>query len=262
MANALGNQPQHVSPVWARPRVSGAVESAMTAWHLPGAPSDSASSVAGQAGLGARRVNRPVGGAVKRAMDLVIATTALLLASPVMIIVALLINLTAGGAPIFSHNRVGFGGRQFKCYKFRSMVANSEAVLEAYLEANPEARREWEECRKIRNDPRVTLLGRMLRRSSLDELPQLFNIIRGDMSCVGPRPVVIDELKRYGDCMEDYLRARPGLTGLWQVSGRSNTDYASRVALDSRYVREWSIWLDIRILFRTILAVLRFDDAF
>lgn len=162
---------------------------------------------------------------------------------------------------MFSHSRVGFGGKPFNCYKFRSMVANSEEVLKAYLEANPDLSMEWEETHKIRNDPRVTLLGWMLRKSSLDELPQLFNIIRGDMSCVGPRPIVKDELNRYGDHLGEYLRTRPGLTGLWQVSGRSSMDYASRVALDSQYVRNWSVWLDVVILFRTIFAVMRFDRA-
>jgi exopolysaccharide production protein ExoY len=179
-----------------------------------------------------------------------------------MILIALLISVTTGGPAVFFHIRVGLGGKPFNCYKFRSMVANSEEVLKAYLDANPQAREEWQQSQKIRNDPRVTFLGRMLRKSSLDELPQLFNIIRGDMSCVGPRPVVTDELKRYGDHVEEYLGARPGLTGLWQVSGRSNTDYADRVALDSRYVRNWSVWLDIVILLRTIFAVMRFDKAF
>jgi exopolysaccharide production protein ExoY len=194
-------------------------------------------------------------------MDLAVAVTALALAAPVMIVVALLIRVTAGEPAVFSHGRVGFGGKSFNCYKFRSMVANSEEVLQAYLQANSEAAVEWEQTHKIRKDPRVTFLGRMLRKSSLDELPQLFNVIRGDMSCVGPRPVVKDELKCYGEHVQEYLRTRPGLTGLWQVTGRSSTDYASRVALDSHYVRHWSIWLDIAILFRTIFAVMRVDRA-
>ncbi|WP_394886086.1 sugar transferase (plasmid) [Mesorhizobium sp. AaZ16] len=194
-------------------------------------------------------------------MDLVIAVTALVMAAPAMVVVALLIRMTAGGPAVFSHSRVGFSGKSFDCYKFRSMVADAEEVLKAHLEANPEAAREWEETHKIRNDPRVTFLGHMLRKSSLDELPQLFNIIRGDMSCVGPRPIVRDELQRYGDHVGEYLRTRPGLTGLWQVTGRSSTDYASRVALDSHYVRNWSIWLDIVILFRTVFAVMRVDRA-
>lgn len=202
-----------------------------------------------------------LGGRSKRIVDLAIAVTALVMAAPVMILVALLVRMTMGGPTVFSHARVGFGGKPFNCYKFRSMVPNSDEVLKAYIEANPEARLEWEQTHKIRNDPRVTRLGRMLRKSSLDELPQLFNVIRGDMSCVGPRPVVKDELRQYGDHLGEYLRGRPGLTGLWQVSGRSSVDYASRVALDSHYVRNWSIWLDFAILFRTVFAVMRFDRA-
>jgi exopolysaccharide production protein ExoY len=222
---------------------------------IPAAPladNDSAGSILSRS---------PLGGHVKRAMDLVIAVTALVLAAPVMLIVALLIRTTEGGPAMFSHSRVGYGGKQFDCYKFRSMVSNSQEVLKEYLETNPEAAKEWEETRKIRNDPRITFLGRILRKSSLDELPQLFNIIRGDMSCVGPRPVVTDELQRYGYHAGEYLRTRPGLTGLWQVTGRSSTDYASRVALDSQYVKNWSPWLDIVILCRTVFAVMRFDRA-
>nr|WP_246680135.1 sugar transferase [Mesorhizobium sp. B2-8-9] len=211
--------------------------------------------------LEAGTTDPPVGGLLKRIMDLIIAATALVLAAPIMIVVGLLIRITAGGPAIFSHDRVGFGGKPFKCYKFRSMVANSEEVLKAYLHANPRARKEWEESRKIRNDPRVTFFGRLLRKSSLDELPQLINILRGDMSCVGPRPIVQDELKRYGDHQAEYLGTRPGLTGLWQVSGRSSMDYDNRVALDSQYVRNWSIWLDVVILLRTIVAVMRVDRA-
>ncbi|PLP56703.1 sugar transferase [Mesorhizobium loti] len=194
-------------------------------------------------------------------MDIVIACPALILAAPVMILVGLLIKITAGGPAIFSHSRVGFGGKLFDCYKFRSMVANSDEVLKTYLDANPEARKEWGETHKIRNDPRVTFFGRMLRKSSLDELPQLINILRGDMSCVGPRPIVEDELRRYGEHQAEYLGTRPGLTGLWQVSGRSSLDYENRVALDSQYVRNWSIWLDLVILLRTVVAVMRVDRA-
>lgn len=204
---------------------------------------------------------RPLGGWPKRAADVVIALSALILAAPVMLIVALLIRATAGGPAIYSHSRVGFTGKPFNCYKFRSMVANADQVLHDHLAANPQAATEWEQNRKLKNDPRITLLGMMLRRSSLDELPQLFNILRGDMSCVGPRPIVTDELKRYGDHVGEYLRTRPGLTGLWQVTGRSTTDYASRVLLDSHYVRNWSLWADFVILMRTIVAVMKFDEA-
>ena len=252
------------APIWVQPPVPVAAESRTAVLHVVSAPENgSAGAVLTEMAPGIRSgtTNPPLGGLLKRIMDLVIASTALVMAAPVMIVVALLIRITAGGPAVFSHSRIGFGGKPFNCYKFRSMVANSEEVLKAYLEANPDAGMEWEETQKIKNDPRVTFLGWMLRKSSLDELPQLFNIIRGDMSCVGPRPIVKDELNRYGDHVGEYLRTRPGLTGLWQVSGRSSMDYAGRVALDSQYVRNWSVWLDIVILFRTIFAVMRFDRA-
>lgn len=204
---------------------------------------------------------QPVGGRAKRLMDLIVATLALVLATPLMLCVAFLVRTTAGAPAIFSHTRIGFNGKPFACYKFRTMTANAEQVLCDYIASNPEAAKEWEENRKFRNDPRVTFLGRMLRKSSLDELPQLFNILRGDMSCVGPRPIVAEELQRYGTCADDYLQARPGLTGLWQVMGRNAIDYAGRVSIDSRYVRNWSLWTDIVILCRTVFAVLKFDRA-
>jgi exopolysaccharide production protein ExoY len=194
-------------------------------------------------------------------MDVVVALTALVLAAPVMLVIAGLIRVTSGGPALFSHSRVGFNGRPFICYKFRTMSTNAEQLLVEYLARNPEAAMEWEENRKLKRDPRITFLGLMLRKSSLDELPQLFNILRGDMSCVGPRPIVADELQRYGVCAGEYLRTRPGLTGLWQVTGRSSSDYSTRVALDSQYVRNWSIWADMVILLRTTFAVIRFDQA-
>jgi len=210
--------------------------------------------------IGADARNPPIGGTLKRFVDLIVAAAALLMAAPVMIVVALMLKLS-GGSVVFSHSRVGFGGRPFKCYKFRSMVANAEEILKAHLDADPQAAREWEMTRKLKNDPRVTFFGHLLRKSSIDELPQLFNVLRGDMSCVGPRPIVAEELKRYGSHTGEYLSTRPGLTGLWQVTGRSSTDYDDRVALDSHYVRNWSPWLDMWILFRTIFAVMRFDKA-
>ena len=190
-----------------------------------------------------------------------VALIALVLASPVMLVVALLIWVTDGGPAIFSHTRVGFNGKRFACYKFRTMVANSQQVLADYLAKNPEAAKEWEQNWKFKNDPRITFLGRILRKSSLDELPQLINVLRGEMSCVGPRPVGPDELQRYGACAAEYLQARPGLTGLWQVTGRDAVDYASRVSIDSRYIRNWSIWADVVILGRTVFAVMKFDHA-
>lgn len=204
---------------------------------------------------------RPLGGRSKRMMDVTVALVALVLAAPVMLVVALLILMTDGAPVIFSHSRVGFNGKRFACYKFRTMVANSEQVLADYLASNPEAAKEWGQNWKFKNDPRITFLGHILRKSSLDELPQLINVLRGDMSCVGPRPVVPDELQRYGTCAIDYLQTRPGLTGLWQVTGRDTIDYPSRVSIDSSYVRNWSIWADVVILARTVFAVMKFDHA-
>lgn len=203
----------------------------------------------------------PVGGRLKRCVDVVVASVALLLAAPLMITVAILIKAATRGPIVFAHERIGFNGQPFKCYKFCTMVVDAEAALREYLAQNPEAAAEWEETRKLKRDPRVTILGRILRLSSLDELPQLFNILRGDMSCVGPRPVVADELPLYGTSVADYLGARPGLTGLWQVVGRGDVEYARRVMLDSHYVRNWSLGFDIIILFRTIFAVMRFEQT-
>ncbi|WP_318013442.1 sugar transferase [Mesorhizobium sp. ES1-3] len=261
MTNAFEKQSHLAPPIWDQPSVPVAVDN-RPVLHVVSAPDHDSGGVLlidSSPTIRAGSMNPPVGGLLKRILDLIIAVTALVMAAPVMIAVALLIRTTTGGSAVFPHSRIGFGGRPFNCYKFRSMVGNSEAVLKACLESNPDIKMEWEKTHKIRNDPRVTFLGRMLRRSSLDELPQLYNIIRGDMSCVGPRPVVKEELELYGDHVGDYLRARPGLTGLWQVSGRSSVDYATRVALDSQYVRNWSVWSDIVILFRTVFAVMRFD---
>jgi exopolysaccharide production protein ExoY len=204
---------------------------------------------------------QPLGGWSKRLVDIVIALVAMILASPVMLLVAILIRATGGAPAIFAQSRVGFNGKPFICYKFRTMVTNSEQALRDHLANNAQAAQEWKETRKLKHDPRITILGQMLRKSSLDELPQLINILRGDMSCVGPRPIMADELERYGLHANDYLRARPGLTGLWQVTGRNDTDYSQRVLLDSRYVRNWSLWGDLVILARTTVAVMRFDQT-
>jgi exopolysaccharide production protein ExoY len=204
---------------------------------------------------------RPVGGQPKRLLDISVALAALILLCPLMLMVASLIKLTIGGPVIFAHPRVGLNGRTFRCLKFRSMIINGDEVLGRYLESNPAAAREWRENRKLKSDPRVTPLGRLLRKSSLDELPQFFNVLRGEMSCVGPRPIVAAELERYGSHVGCYLGARPGITGMWQVSGRSMLRYRRRVALDRIYVRHWSIWLDIALLVRTVPAVLTFEQA-
>ena len=204
---------------------------------------------------------RPLGGFLKRSVDLGVALISLLVVMPVGVIIAVLIMLTMGRPIFFAHPRVGFQLRTFNCYKFRSMVHDPEEVLQRYLADNPDAAREWSETQKLRKDPRVTFLGRMLRKSSLDELPQLINVLRGQMSCVGPRPVVSDELARYGTRAPLYLATRPGMTGLWQVSGRTSVDYRERVALDESYVRRWSLLLDLKILISTAFVLLNFNDA-
>ncbi|HBQ2175900.1 TPA: sugar transferase, partial [Klebsiella pneumoniae] len=158
--------------------------------------------------------------------------------------------------------RVGKNGHKFKCLKFRSMVINSQEVLSKLLENDPVARVEWDTTFKLKNDPRVTPIGRFLRRTSLDELPQLFNVLRGEMSLVGPRPIITDELARYNDEVAYYLLSKPGMTGLWQVSGRSDVDYDTRVYLDAWYVKNWSMWNDIAILFKTVGVVLKRDGAY
>jgi exopolysaccharide production protein ExoY len=207
------------------------------------------------------RFTHSVGGRPKRLLDIAVALTALLLACPLMLMVAALVKLTTGGPVIFAHPRVGLNGTTFRCLKFRSMVVDGDAMLARHLEENPAAAREWRETRKLKNDPRITPFCRLLRKSSLDELPQLFNVLRGEMSCVGPRPVVAGELAYYGVHVGYYLRARPGMTGMWQVSGRSTRSYRDRVVLDCVYVRRWSIWLDVAVLMWTIPAVLAFEHA-
>src|SRR5690606_35484553 len=183
----------------------------------------------------------PIGGTTKRLLDLLVAVLALIPASFLMLTAILLIKATTGGPAFFKHKRVGFEGKPFYCYKFRIMVCNGDQVLADYLRDNPDARREWEETRKLRYDPRITFVGAMLRKSSIDELPQLFNVLKGEMSCVGPRPIVADELERYGAAAGMYLKMRPGMTGLWQTSGRSCVDYARRVAFDVDYGQNWSL---------------------
>ena len=198
---------------------------------------------------------RPFPQLVKRAFDLVAASALLVCVAPLLAIVAVKIKLRDGGAVIFAHTRVGRHGRLFRCYKFRTMVASSAEVLAELLASDPTARAEWEKDRKLRHDPRITPIGRFLRKTSLDELPQLINIVKGEMSLVGPRPVVPDELDRYGEAKLYYLQVRPGLTGLWQISGRNDLDYERRVTLDTWYVRNWTLWYDVLILFRTLLVV-------
>ncbi|SDA38298.1 sugar transferase [Mesorhizobium qingshengii] len=204
---------------------------------------------------------QPLGGRAKRALDLLVASTALVLISPLMLLIPLLIKATTGGPVLFVHRRIGFNGKAFDCYKFRTMVPNAEEVLQRHLSRDVQAAQEWSANQKLKLDPRVLFFGKMLRKSSLDELPQLFNILRGDMSCVGPRPVVADELLRYGTATHEYLKTRPGLTGLWQINGRSMTEYSHRVSLDAQYVRTWSLGRDLLILVKTIPAMMKFEQT-
>lgn len=189
-------------------------------------------------------------------INLVLASALLVFFAPLMLGVAAAVFLQDGGPVIFAHRRVGRGGRMFPCLKFRSMAADAPERLQHLLDSDPAARAEWERDHKLRNDPRITRLGEVLRRSSLDELPQLFNVMRGEMSLVGPRPIVEAEARRYGRRVREYCSVRPGITGLWQVSGRNDTSYRRRIAIDVVYSRRKSLLLDARILVMTVPAVL------
>ncbi len=194
--------------------------------------------------------------ALSRFLDILIASVALVFFLPLFAVIALAIKLTDPGPVFFGHRRIGLGGKSFRCWKFRSMVVDAEARLEAILTQNPEAAREWAEHQKLTDDPRVTRLGNFLRRSSLDELPQLFNVLMGEMSIVGPRPIVETEAARYGHHFALYCLVRPGITGLWQISGRSDIHYFERVLLDVRYVSSRTTLRDIRIILLTVPSVL------
>ena len=204
---------------------------------------------------------RAANGRSKRVFDMLVAAVALVFFAPAFLTIALLIKLTDPGPVLFKHTRVGRRGKRFDCLKFRTMKTDSEERLAHILLTDPQAAAEWEAGQKLRNDPRVTWFGTFLRKSSLDELPQLLNVLRGEMSLVGPRPVTRAELNRYGKDRRYYLLVRPGITGLWQVSGRSSTGYEKRISLDREYLEEWS-WLgEIWIILMTIPAVLKTRDA-
>jgi Undecaprenyl-phosphate galactose phosphotransferase WbaP len=198
---------------------------------------------------------------LKRALDVVLVSGLGLVTLPLVIFLAILIKLTSAGPVFYGQWRLGRGGRPFMAWKFRSMVANANEVLEQHLVSDPKLREEWRRSHKLRYDPRITRLGRVLRLTSLDELPQLWNILRGQMSLVGPRPIVEEEIPRYGDGIGLYKKVTPGLTGLWQVSGRNNVSYEQRVNFDLYYVRNWSIWLDLYVLARTVKVVLLREGA-
>jgi len=194
----------------------------------------------------------PIGGATKRAIDIIVASLALILFLPLFGFVAALVKWCDPGPVLYAHRRVGYASRPFGCLKFRTMVVNGDEVLRNHLQSSPEAAREWAQTRKLKCDPRVTAVGFILRKLSIDELPQLINVLRGEMSIVGPRPIVYDEITMYGQDAGYYLRSRPGLTGAWQVSGRNDETYARRVSLDRQYVENWSLWQDAVIIVRTI----------
>jgi exopolysaccharide production protein ExoY len=204
----------------------------------------------------------PVGLTSKRIVDIVLALSGIILLSPLLIMCFLVTWASSSGTVLFRHRRVGFNGRPFDCLKFRTMIADAPERLGKLLETDAAAAAEWAQCQKLRNDPRVTPIGAILRKSSLDELPQLFNVLRGDMSIVGPRPVTEDELLRYGASVNAYTACRPGITGLWQVTGRSSTSYEARVSCDAYYARKWSLSLDSKIIIITIPSVLFSKSAY
>jgi undecaprenyl-phosphate galactose phosphotransferase len=199
--------------------------------------------------------SRPCARIAKVVLDITIATLLLLITSIMFVIIAALVKLD-GGPAFFAQRRIGAGGRPFLCLKFRTMVPDAAVVLADWLARDPALAAEWAATRKLKNDPRVTRIGRFLRKTSLDELPQLINVLKLEMSLVGPRPIIDSEIAFYGDNIAHYYAGRPGITGLWQVSGRSDTSYARRVELDSLYVDNWTIWNDVTVLLKTVPAVL------
>lgn len=199
---------------------------------------------------------------VKRLIDLAVSVTALVALMPVLVAIAISVKLTSRGPVFYGHSRLGLDGRGFKAWKFRTMVADADKKLNDYLDKHPELKDEWEKDQKLKWDPRITLVGRVYRKLSLDELPQLWNVVLGEMSLVGPRPIVTSEIEKYGDCWGLYTSVKPGITGLWQVSGRNNTTYDERVQLDEYYVRNWSPWLDLYLMIRTIRTVLFAEGAY
>jgi Undecaprenyl-phosphate galactose phosphotransferase WbaP len=227
--------------------------------ELPGQASNSAMiarDLAGTFGVEIKQnLLNPWSQRTKRALDFFGAGVGGLLISPLLLTTILLIKLDSPGPAIYGQQRVGTGGRTFRCWKFRTMCAEAEETLNEHLQGDPTLRAEWERDQKLRDDPRVTRIGRFLRETSLDELPQLWNVLKGEMSLVGPRPIVEAEIPRYGTMYQLYKRVRPGISGPWQVGGRSDTGYAERVSLDAYYVRNWSVWLDLVILGRTAATV-------
>jgi Undecaprenyl-phosphate galactose phosphotransferase WbaP len=199
---------------------------------------------------------------IKRFMDLFLVIAGGLVILPMLLFIALLVKISSPGPVLYGHERLGKNGKRFTAYKFRSMAIDSEERLRRLLEADSAVREEWEANHKLRNDPRVTGIGKILRRTSFDEFPQLINILRGEMSLVGPRPIVDAEIQKYGEDYSRIFSVKPGLTGLWQVSGRSDTDYRDRVSYDTYYLQSWSVWLDLWVLFKTFGVVITGKGAY
>lgn len=194
-------------------------------------------------------------------MDISGALAGLFLFFPAFVILFALVPLD-GGPALYGHTRIGKNGKAFKCWKFRSMHPDAQQALQALLERDPQARKLWDDTRKFERDPRVTKLGTFIRKTSLDEIPQFYNILIGEMSLVGPRPVTRAEMRRYGIFAKDYASVKPGLTGLWQVSGRNDLSYNIRTRLDSRYVRGWTLRMDVGILLKTVFVVFKVRGAY
>ena len=206
----------------------------------------------------ARKSNR----IMKRIFDIVATVCGGIFILPFMLIIAIIIYLDSGGPIIYKQKRVGRDGKEFNFYKFRSMVKNADTILEEYLNTHEDEKKEWQKNFKLKNDPRVTKIGKIIRKTSIDELPQLWNVLIGDMSLVGPRPLLPNEVERYSNYIEDYKLVLPGLTGVWQVSGRSDTTFEERVIMDSWYIHNWSIWIDIVYLLKTVLVVVKSKGAY
>ena len=199
----------------------------------------------------------------KRIFDIGFSIFAIAITLPITIPIAIIIKLTDGGSIIYGHERVGKGGKKFKVLKFRSMYMDADKKLKEILENDPKAKEEWEKTFKLKNDPRITPIGKFLRKTSLDELPQFINVLKGEMSVVGPRPVVEEELiKYYKDKAELYKSVKPGVTGYWQVEGRSDTDYDERIKMDEYYIKNQSFWLDLKIILKTIKVMITGKGAY
>jgi len=199
---------------------------------------------------------------LKRVVDVFVAATTIILALPMLLLIAGFIKMTSKGPILFGHTRIGRRGKPFKAWKFRTMFKGADEILREHLDSDAAARAEWDETQKLKHDPRVTAIGRLLRRTSLDELPQTWNVLVGDMSIVGPRPIINEEVRRYGAALKQYATVKPGITGLWQVSGRNDVSYQQRVQLDQFYIRHWSPWLDIHILAKTVVVLIKRKGAY